>query len=166
MNPKTIKNAEIYKRLKVLSFKIHGEIILKPIADRLYEIAETVRISVYLADGRVVVYTIKKGFRFDGRSGGMFGDLFVPNLGTQLEIACWLIHDANGYGLYLDFTETNDMLYGMLVCAGRTRSKAWMVRTAVSLDNKWYGIPNPESPEYRNIKPPERYLEAPKVFLK
>jgi len=139
--------------IKVKQFNVvTGDIKIIPRDDRWYEILEDVEIHLYLNDNTRLVYKAKAGMMFDGRSGGPLADLFVPNLGSQRELACWLCHDIGAYALYLSYDEINDVLAQMLVLSGRSKFKAWMVKSAVSITDDWYGEPNKNDKEWKNLR--------------
>ena len=135
--------------MKIESFKLSGPIKIEPIKDRWYRISESVEIEIKHDTG-VWRFMVCRGFNFDGRSGGPLADLFVPNLGKQREVACWLIHDILGHGTMMTFDVTNEILRQMLILAGRSRFKAWMVKKAVGLSDSWFGIETKE--EKQNIQ--------------
>lgn len=164
--------------MKILEFRVSGWIDIRPIRDRWYRLVSPVNIFIHVAGLGWVVYRFKAGFLFDGRSGGPLADFIVPNLGTQEELACWLIHDANGYDLLLSFYRTNEMLRQMLLLAWGPENKpehpdgffvrtvpsqkkgdlarAWAVYRAVSLSRSWFGEPKAGDREYHNVKPGEK----------
>ena len=81
-------------------------------------------------------------FMFDGRSGSPLIDFFIPNLGNEDERAAWLFHDLLAYGDSLNFHDTNRFLRIFLRDqAGYSGFKSWLVETAVSIDDSWYGEP-------------------------
>lgn len=139
--------------MKIVSFEMDGEICISPVRDRWYAVSSPVVISLHTKDYGVIRFHVKHGFLFDGRSGGMLADLFVPNLGTQKELASWLVHDINGYDTCYSFKLTNEILRQMLVISGRSKFKSWLVKKAVSLSRTWFGEPNPTDREYINIYP-------------
>ena len=98
-------------------------------------------------------YTYKRDFHFDGRSGGPLVDIVLPNLGTENDVICWLIHDLNGYATYLSFEDTNEMLRQMLRLSGKVRLKASLAHWTVSRSRAWYGDPKRGDREYINIFP-------------
>jgi len=136
----------------MLSVCISNPIDIRPLDDRWYELVSPVTITVE-RDGWKLSYEFLSGFEFDGRSGGPLADFCVPNLGTQDEVACWLIHDANGYGAALSFRETNALLRRMLRLIGYGPVRAWLVWAAVSISRSWFGFPMPGDREFRNVSP-------------
>lgn len=89
-----------------------SKVSITPIKDRLYSLTDDVK-CVIKTDTGCLYYHIKAGFEFDSRSGGKFVDNIIPNLGSQNELICWLIHDCNFFGLR-PFHESNEILYLML----------------------------------------------------
>ena len=138
--------------IKCIGVSTTADIIIEPIADRWYNIMQDVTINVFLQGEGKLVYDIKKGFLFDGRSGGPLCDFIAPNLGTQKQVACWLIHDLNGYDQYLCFADTNELLRQMLINCGTSSWTSWLVKRAVSLSDSWFGEPKPSDREYPNLK--------------
>ena len=141
--------------IKLKSVARSAEIDIVPVRDRWYRLADCVEIEVKcLVDGvsRTIAYSFGEGFLFDGRSGGPLADLFVPNLGTQEEVACWLVHDANGYDVLLDFENTNELLQQMLRLSGHSKCKSWLVKLAVSISRSWFGEPIPGDREFPNVQ--------------
>lgn len=116
-----------------------GDIRLMPIMDRWYHISEPVAIRLH-TDAGVLDVVAHEGFRFDGRSGGKLVDWLVPNLGSQDETACWLVHDILAHDFDISVETTNDLLYQQLrMGAGYGRVRAWMVWRSVSLWTGWFG---------------------------
>jgi hypothetical protein len=134
--------------MEIKSFK-STEISLVPIKDRWYSVNNDVHISIQTDVGVIKVH-INSGFIFDGRSGGKLIDFIVPNLGTQREIACWLVHDCFAHDIGFSFELTNDILYGMLRCCDYSWFRAGYVHTAVSLSDSWFGT-TPTEQELKNI---------------
>ena len=125
---------------------------IKPLEDRWFELARPVKIIVERGDD-ALVYDIREGFLFDARSGGPLADFVVPNLGTQELVACWLVHDCNGYGGVVSFREANRTLRDMLRTAGIGWLRRWLVWCAVSISDSWFGFPMPGDREFRNVHP-------------
>lgn len=123
---------------------------LKPNKSRRYGLEQRVRFAIYTSHGNLHV-ELAPGFEFDGRSGPKIVDWYVPNLGSLEEILCWLAHDANGYGQDLSFDDTNTLLFAMLrdLCRYR-KTKASLIRWAVSLSKAWYGPPTRDDWCYKN----------------
>lgn len=126
--------------MKIKSFKL-SEISLVPIKDRWYSIDKDVVVTIQTDCGVITVY-VNSGFIFDGRSGSKLIDFIVPNLGSQKEIACWLVHDAFGHDIGISFEMTNDILYGMLRCCGYGWFRSGYVYKGVSFSDSWFGQPN------------------------
>lgn len=136
--------------MKIKSFTA-SKISLVPIKDRWYSLAKDVIVRIY-TDCGVITVKVKAGFVFDGRSGGKLIDFIVPNLGSQREIACWLVHDVFGHDLGISFEMTNDILRGMLRCCCYSWFKAGYVYAGVSFSDSWFGQPNgANAQEIKNI---------------
>jgi hypothetical protein len=154
MNPKS-KMFRSLGKVKVFRFQC-GKIILMPLRDRWYQVTQDTWVKVWTDIG-VMTINVKAGFKFDGRSGGWFADLWAPNLGTQRSIACWLVHDVLGHDFDISFRTTNDILEQMRLIVrieekpkeyGSFRSwlykkkstfMAWGTKIAVSVDRSWFG---------------------------
>jgi hypothetical protein len=106
-------------------------------------------------------YHYREGFYFDGRSGGPLVDIVLPNLGTEDEIICWLLHDLNAYGTFLGFSDTNEMLRQMLRKIGKCRAKASLAHWTVSRSSSWYGEPKHGEREYINVFPEQLFQVYP-----
>ena len=118
---------------------------------RRYGLDTDVEYCVITNQGDLNVF-LKKGFEFDGRSGTPIVDFVAPNLGTRNERFSWLTHDVNGYDLDLSFSDTNWLLYAMLVqLCGYSKFKASLIRYAVSLSKSWFGRPKPKDWCYKNV---------------
>ena len=126
-------------------------IVEKKCWKRRYPLMDPVRFKVEFDDGFLDVLC-ERGFMFDGRSGPHCLDWYAPNLGTLDERSAWLMHDALGYAQSLDFRRTNMALKFFLrdVC-GYRKTKAELIRKAVSLSKRWYGRPKPTEWCYSNI---------------
>ena len=81
-------------------------------------------------------YKLKKGFRTDGRSGGLLVDLVLPHYGEPKYSLAWAIHDANHDKHCLSFERTNILFREMLKFAGVGRFKSWLAYRSV---NGFYG---------------------------
>ena len=138
--------------LIVNSVWVNNDIKLRPHAtyDRWYNIVDDVIVILELDDLRWITYNISKLFWFDGRSGGKIPDLFEPNIGSQLDIIDWLIHDVNAYNQYFSYSDSNEILRQMR-CKVSGRFKARCVKIAVSTSKKWFGIPKPNEREFINM---------------
>jgi len=127
---------------------IFGDIQIMPIVDRWYLVSEPVGVEIRTDEG-VLRVVVDEGFRFDGRSGGKLVDWLIPNLGTQAETCCWLVHDVLAHDYDVSYETTNDLLRQMLrSIGGYGRARAWMVWRAVSLSRAWFGCRTEE--ERRN----------------
>lgn len=120
-------------------------------ASRWYRLGWMVVIAVQV-DDYWIIYTFTDKFQFDGRSGGKIPDLFEPNIGSQKDLIDWLIHDANGYALFLNFVQTNEMLRQMRIQSNSSEFWAGAVKKSVSLSKSWFGLPKPGDREYDNLK--------------
>ena len=137
--------------MKFLDIKFSKDIILKPLADRWYEIQGAFSI-VITTDCGVKRINVDEGFLFDGRSGGPVIDFIAPNLGTQEELKAWCLHDICGHdSTGFTFEETNDMLYTLLRRCGYGWFRAKAIYTAVSLSDEWFGVPTIDDKSYTNI---------------
>lgn len=108
-------------------------------------------------------YFVKEGFYFDGRSGGPLIDWILPNLGSENEILCWLIHDINAYATYLSFEDTNEMLRQMLRLSGKGRLRASLAHWTVSQSSAWYGDPKHGEREWVNVFPEQMFRVYPAI---
>jgi hypothetical protein len=140
------KNIFKKNNLKVLgySFPEGKELFenLRQNKSRRYLLPSKVNLEIHTNYGWLLVVT-DPGFIFDGRSGPKIIDWYAPNLGTLEEKICWFVHDCNGYGLDLNFEDTNILLYAMLRdLACYRKPKANVIQLAVSLSKSWYGEPS------------------------
>lgn len=128
------------------------DIVLKPIADRWYEVQGAFHID-YITDYGNIRINVDNGFLFDGRSGGPMVEAFgiAPNLGTQVELKCWLAHDINAYDICFSYDETNTILYNMLRDAGYSWMKSKLIYTAVNCSESWFGEPLRNDREWVNV---------------
>ena len=116
--------------MKIISIH-HNPVKIYPIKDRLYMVAEGATCCLR-TDAGCLVYTVKAGFEFDGRSGGRLVDWLVPNLGTQQETWAWLCHDVLYYDFDISFETANDLLRQQLrVDAGYGRVRSSMICASV-----------------------------------
>lgn len=150
-----MKNRLKKSSLKVLGFEFHeGRALLADLKQnkaRRYPLSGRVKLDIFTNQGTLHVIT-EPGFEFDGRSGPSIVDWYTPNLGTLYERICWYVHDCNGYGLDLSFSDTNVLLYAMLRdLAGYRTTKATTIQLAVSLSKSWYGTPKKDDWCYKNI---------------
>lgn len=128
------------------------DIILKPVADRWYEVQGSFTVDIYLNKEERVNINIDDGFLFDGRSGPKIVDYYIPNLGTQEELKTFLLHDLLSYDIYFSFSENNDIFYRNLrnLC-NYSWSKSKIIWAFVSVSDSYFGIPLPDSREYANV---------------
>ena len=118
---------------------------------RRYPLDSDVEYYVITNQGKLHIF-LKKGFEFDGRSGTPICDFVAPNLGSIKERFTWLTHDVNGYDLDLSFSDTNNLLWAMLVyLCGYSKFKASIIRYAVSLSKSWFGKPKKNDWCYKNV---------------
>lgn len=122
-----------------------------PASCRRYVLSRPIEYEITTDAGILLVRT-EAGFVFDGRSGPSIIDWYAPNLGSLEERVAWHMHDCLGYAQSLDFAHTNLMLkYWLHDMCGYRKSKAEIIRLAVSLSDSWYGVPMPGDPWYSNI---------------
>jgi hypothetical protein len=141
--------------LKILSFEfLQGRKLiadLKQNKARRYVLAGEVSLAIHTNQGTLYVKTAPS-FEFDGRSGPAIVDFYTPNLGTLCEKVCWFVHDCNGYGLDLSFSDTNILLYAMTRdLADYKAPKPSIIQLAVSVSKSWYGTPKKTDWCYKNI---------------
>lgn len=138
--------------MKITKIEFSRDIVLKPIADRWYEVQGAFTVDLCLVNEGVVHINIDDGFLFDGRSGGPIVDYFAPNLGTQQELKTFLLHDLLSYDIYFSFSENNEIFYNNLRnWCNYSWSKAKIMWAFVSISDSYFGIPLPDSREYSNI---------------
>lgn len=77
------------KVVKVFADPLRFEVL----DDRKYRLLHNALITVQTLEGFIQMY-LDKGFLSDGRSGGMFVDLLIPNMGTQSYRPCPIFHDG------------------------------------------------------------------------
>jgi hypothetical protein len=122
----------------------HGQIVIVPVKDRLYRIAQSTWIKVYFSDGTYFLLTIKAGFLFDGRSGPKIVDYLLPNLGNQRYLACILLHDSLAYDLGISFETTNKVFRQCLRLVPIGRFRASTAHFFVTHTPGWFGVKNEE----------------------
>lgn len=139
-------------KLIVNAVWIDNDIKLVPHAtlDRWYKIADPINIILKLDDLRWIIYNISNYFWFDGRSGGRIPDLLEPNIGSQLDVVDWLIHDINAYAQYFSYSDSNEILKQMRSMTV-SNFRAWYIKRAVSTSRGWYGEPKKSDREYINM---------------
>lgn len=145
------------KGIKVLSVDCDfGENLLQDLQEsksftRRYAINGELCYRVITDQGYLLV-ALHEGFEFDGRSGTPLVDCFAPNLGSLHERYSWLTHDCNGYAFDLSFHDTNLLLEAMLrdLCK-YSKTKASVIKYAVSLNKSWFGKPKKNDWCYKNI---------------
>lgn len=115
---------------------------VSPLGDRYYNISRCTEVLIKTDEG-TFCYKFKPGFITNFRSGGLFVDRFVDQIGASLNIqVSWLCHDA-GYtpcaaceGEHPISKKLADtLLKEMLLFSGMPSWKASLVYTSV----KWFG---------------------------
>mgnify|MGYP000882288804 CR=1 FL=1 len=139
-----------------------GDVIIKPIGDRLYEIYEPISVQINTNNGRMV-YNLDENFKFDGRSGGAIVDLVgIPNLGKQPEVKAWLLHDLLYHDVGFSRKEADDLL---LFCLRFYANYSWLKRTLAYSNVRalgyWaFGEPKPGSLSAGNMEKIHRRFYA------
>lgn len=138
--------------MKITKVEFSRDILLKPIADRWYEVQGAFSVNFYLEDEGVVRINVDDGFLFDSRSGPKIVDYFAPHIGTQDELKTFLIHDLLSYDIYFSFEQNNNIFYNNLrnKC-GYGWTKAKIMWACVSISDSYFGRPLPDSREYPNL---------------
>lgn len=130
--------------MKVLNVIIYNDadIVVTPLGDRYYKLAADTKINIYTDQG-IFVYSFKKGFVTNFRSGGLFVDPFVDQIGTVLMQAAYLCHDAAytpclacGMEHPISRKLADQLLKAMLIYAELCIFKANVVYTSVRLCGK------------------------------
>ena len=131
---------------------VSRDITLMPIGDRWYRILGHFSIDIWGPfPGRKRI-DVDDGFEFDGRSGPCMADIVMPNLGSQPELKCALVHDINAYDRSgLSFQETNALFRDMLQRVGYGYMRRNLIWAAVSANDSWFGEPSPDDREYPNL---------------
>lgn len=140
-------------KIKVLKVEFSRDLILKPIADRWYEIQGAFSVDI-TTDIGVKRVNVDDGFVTDGRSGSAWIDAMgiAPNLGSQKELKAFICHDLLFYDIGFDFSEANEILYAMLRDAGYGWFRARLIHTAVDMVGEdHFGTPLPTDREYPNL---------------
>lgn len=137
--------------IKSISFDL-DEISIVPISDRWYKIPHDFRITIVTEKSGTMRYKIDPDFHFDARSGPKFVDYFIPEIGTQDLLKCWILHDLMAYdSMGFDFHEANDILHAGLIACGVSEMTADLVYVAVSYDDSYFGEPIYGTREFVNI---------------
>src|SRR5574343_2311 len=138
--------------MKVTKVEFSRDIILKPIADRWYEVQGAFCID-YTTDCGIIRINVDHGFLLDGRSGRPMVEVLgiAPNLGTQEELKRWVAHNINAHDICFSYDETNDILYNMLRNIGYGCFRSKLIYTAVNFSEGWFGEPLPNDREYPNL---------------
>lgn len=114
------------------------ELNVAPMGDRYYKIARCTEVEVSTDEGNLR-YKFQPGFVTNFRSGGLFVDRFVDQIGDNLATqVSWLVHDANytpcaqqGGAHPVSKELADDMLKAMLTHAGMKGWKASIVCASV-----------------------------------
>ncbi len=83
------------------------------IGEDLWKLLEDLRCHLTI-DNRSFIYTLRKGFKTNYRSGPRWIDEFAPKIGSPKIQVSWMIHDANYEG-YLTQQMADNLLFHMLV---------------------------------------------------
>lgn len=110
-----------------------------PIGDRLYKVAEDTTICVY-TDAGLLRFKMFKGFTSNFRSGGVFVDKFVDQIGDEKKSLCYLFHDMAytpcaqcGMEHPVSRKFADQLLKAGLLWAGMGKFKASLVYNSVRL---------------------------------
>lgn len=125
--------------MKVLDIDISTlALAVTPIGNRLYKVAKDT--SIYMkTDEGVLKFHVLKGFVTNFRSGGLFVDKFIDQVGDEKKSWCYLIHDmmytpcsalCNHHPVSKPLAD--EILYSALVWAEMPKAKAWAVRASVT----------------------------------
>lgn len=118
-------------------------LVVNPLGDRYYKLAQETEVVVHTDDGDFF-YNFSPGFVTNFRSGGLFVDRFVDQIGSSVNVqVCWLCHDA----AYTPCQACNmkhpiskqladELLAAMLKFSGMGKFKAELVYYSV----KWFGL--------------------------
>jgi hypothetical protein len=95
----------------ILHSVTHSRIAFAPVRGRIVELEYDTDV-VYKTSEGVHRFKFRKGFIWDGRSGGALVDSLtgLPNHGTQAESARWLGHDGGGYPETISAKLGNELL--------------------------------------------------------
>lgn len=111
---------------------------IESIGNRWYQIKADTMAVLFFDNAMALVVDVRCGFKFDGRSGGILVDFFVPNLGKPTETWCFLVHDVLFYNFGITFKETNKIFrQQMRISPKYGRIKASVVHLFVSIFGKW-----------------------------
>jgi hypothetical protein len=96
-----------------------------------------VEIRYVTEDEGVHAFLLKKGFKYNQRSGGFFVDVFIPHQGSYNMATCWCGHDAGAYPNTPSLEIINELLRQALILhAGVSPELAQGVESMVTLANK------------------------------
>lgn len=129
--------------MKVYSIELtRKELSVTPLGNRLYKLNQDLGVRVRTDQG-TFIYDFCKGFVTNFRSGGLFVDRFIDQIGSSTLIqVCWLCHDA-AYtpcvGCHGEHPITrqlaDELLQAMLIYSGMSTIKAGAVYYSVH----WFG---------------------------
>lgn len=111
--------------------KLLDALVVRPRGSRLYEFADYTNIKVFTNEG-IFDYDVLPGLVTNFRSGGLFVDPFVDQIGDSVQIqCCWVPHDLNYTpNFYLEGRHpvsrklADELLKASLVFAGMGKIKA------------------------------------------
>ena len=135
-----------------------------PTLERLFILEQDWEIRVVSSDEGTLHYKIQKGFTTDARSGGPLVDSIIPWTGNQMEMWSWFVHDVNYYG-FVSFSLANEILRQMLLLAGMSSWKTFLVYHAVDLfgESSWTPLDvEPPEPEYKGNREKVTFTWEPK----
>lgn len=126
--------------MKVTNITISTDCLkVTPIEDRLYKVAEDTTICVYIDEG-LLRFKMFKGFTSNFRSGGVFVDKFVDQIGDEKKSLCYLFHDMAytpcaqcGMEHPVSRKFADQLLKAGLLWAGMGKFKASLVYNSVRL---------------------------------
>lgn len=125
--------------MKVNNVTISHPLTLVPLGNRLYAIANDVKIKVFVDEG-VFNYTFKRGFETNFRSGGNLVDCVVDQFGNQNEQISWLVHDCNyGYDVNDEHPTSKQMADKLLKAMLEYAGMGIVKRNTVYYSVKWFG---------------------------
>jgi len=116
--------------MKVLEFK-RSEFDISRVGKRLFDLNNDALLE-YFTDEGVYRIWLKKGFRFNGRSGPSIIDFYLPNLADDDYNAAVGGHDACFDVHCFSFKVSNALFRGALLCIGRKPEKVMVAFRFVS----------------------------------
>lgn len=125
----------------ILHSVTHSRIAFAPVRGRIVELEYDTDVAYKTSEG-VHRFKFRKGFIWDGRSGGTWIDSLtgLPNHGTQAEAARWLGHDGCGYPDTISAKLGNELLRlsVLLPDVGYSKAMAAAIHKAVSItSDEW-----------------------------